>query len=67
MQNARTCYFSVVHTGELAPRVRFGFSRRPDSQIEVSDESWKHIAARLRYESFELVEFAVDPQDESLG
>jgi hypothetical protein len=56
MPRGKVCYFTVSRWGAEIVAVRFGFSRRTNSQIETSPANWRAISRRLREQGFTLVE-----------
>jgi hypothetical protein len=56
MAKDKTCYFTVIRRGVEVVAVRFGFSRRTNSQIETSGANWPKISTQLREQGFKLVE-----------
>ena len=53
----KVCYYTIVAGDDGVQRVRFGFDRRVNCQIEVGPERWEELAARLKRAGIELVEW----------
>ena len=54
-QTRKLCFFKLLRGKEAPFRVRFGFSKRPHSQIEIAYADWSRVSKSLTCEGYEMV------------